>query len=249
MKTVVVGASGLIGSKLVNRLQQCGHEDIEASRASGVNTMTGEGLLDALNGADVVVDVSKPSSLDDQIAMDFFLTSGRNLIEAELHTGVKHHIILSIVGADRLPDSGYYRAKVAQEKLIQESTIPYTIVRSTQFFEFLGRIIYSAMIGTTVYISPAPIQPIAADDVAIALVEVLESPPVNGIIEIAGPECLNLATLAKHYLNLTGVPRKVVTDVKAPYFGAVLDEHSLVPEENPRIALLNFDEWFINRKS
>jgi uncharacterized protein YbjT (DUF2867 family) len=248
MKIVVIGASGLIGSKLVSILRQGGHEVVEASLASGVNTLTGEGLVEALTGAEVVVDVTNSPSFEDKAVLEFFETSARNIIAAEVKAGVKHHIVLSVVGADRLPDSGYLRAKVAQERLIQASPIPYTILRSTQFFEFLGRITQSATIGHTVHISPALVQPIASDDVAAALADVTVSPPVNGIVEVAGPERVSFAELVKRFLTKTDAPHDVMVDAHARYFGAVLNDQSLTPGANPRIGSKNFEQWFSHSK-
>ena len=249
MKIVVIGASDLIGAKLVTLLRQRGHDVVEASLEHGVNTITREGLAEALVGAEVVVDVSNSLSSADMDVLKFFETSGRNILATEVEAGVKHHIALSIVGADRLPDSAYYRAKIAQEKLIQNSTIPYTILRSTQFFENLGKIIYSGTVGFTVYLSPAPAQLVAADDVAAALADITANQPVNGIVQIAGPERVSLAEFARRFLTATSAPRKVVDDDRAPNFGAVVDDQSLVPGDNPRIGSLTFAEWFARHKS
>lgn len=243
MRIVVIGGSGLIGSKLVNLLRQDGHDVVSASLANGVNTLTGEGLDEALAGADVVVDVTNSPSFEDKAVMDFFQTSGRNIIAAEVKAGVKHHVALSIVGADRAPDSGYLRAKVAQEKLIRESPIPYTILRSTQFFEFLRGIADSATVEGTVHLSPALYQPIASDDVVATLADVVEGEPVNGILEVAGPERISLAQLVKQYLIEMGDTRKVVPDVNARYFGAMLNDQSLTPGANARIGKQSFETW------
>ena len=210
MKIVVIGGSGLIGSKLVNNLRQRGHEVVAASPSSGVNTLTGEGLADALAGARVVVDVANSPSFEDKAVMEFFETSGRNLLAAEAAAGVGHHVALSVVGADRLPDSGYLRAKVAQEKLIKASKIPYTIVRATQFFEFAGGIAQSATEGQTVRLSPALMQPIVSDDVAAALADVALGAPVNGTVELAGPERFSLDELVQHFLDAKHDARRVV---------------------------------------
>lgn len=244
MKIVVIGASGLIGSKLVNILRERGQEVVEASLASGVNTITGEGLGMALTGAQVVVDVTNSPSFEDEAVLEFFKVSGRNIIAAEVTAGVKHHVALSIVGTDRLPESGYLRAKMAQEKLIQESLIPYSILRSTQFFEFLRGIANSATVDQTVYLPSALFQPIASDDVVAALADVTVSPPVNGIVEVAGPERVGMADLVKRFLNETGDTREVVADANARYFGTTLDDQSLTPSSNARIGLQNFEMWF-----
>ena len=244
MKIVVIGGSGLIGSKTVNRLRDAGHEVVAASPNTGVNTITGEGLPEALAGAQVVVDVANSPSFEDKAALEFFQTSGRNLLAAEATAGVGHHVALSVVGTERLQQSGYFRAKLAQEKLIKASGIPYTIVRSTQFFEFLRGIAQSGTAGKTVDLSPAYVQPIASDDVAAAMADVTLGKPVNGTIEIAGPERVRLNELVGRYLKATNDPREVVTDVHAHYFGAELNDQSLVPGDNPRIGAIRFEEWF-----
>jgi uncharacterized protein YbjT (DUF2867 family) len=244
MKITVLGGSGLIGSKLVNLLQQRGHEVVAASLATGVNTLTGEGLDEALAGAQVVVDVTNSPSFDDKTVLEFFKTSGHNIFEAEIKAGVKHHVALSVVGADRLPDSGYLRAKVAQEKLIRDSLIPYTILRSTQFFEFLKGIANSATDGETVHLSPALVQPIASDDVVAALADIVENPPVDGTVEVGGPERIGLATLVERYLAKMGDSRRVVAGVDARYYGALLNNHSLIAGTNARIGAKSFEEWF-----
>jgi uncharacterized protein YbjT (DUF2867 family) len=243
MKIVVIGGSGLIGTKLVRRLQQKGHDVVAASPNTGVNTITGEGLAEALAGAQVVVDVANSPSFEDKAVLEFFETSGRNLLAAEAAAGVKHHVALSVVGSDRLPESGYLRAKVAQEKLIKASKIPYTILRSTQFFEFLNGIAQSGTVGNTVRLSPALLQPIASDDVADALADVTLAAPVNGTIELAGPERLSLDELVRRYLSKKHDQRQVVADVHARYFGTELDDQSLTPGANPRIGSIHFDEW------
>jgi len=243
MKIVVIGGSGLIGSKLVTKLAQAGHQVIAASPASGVNTLTGEGLSEALEGAAIVVDVANSPSFEDQAVMDFFVTSGTNLLAAERKAGVQHHIALSVVGTERLQGSGYFRAKLAQEKLIKESGIPYSILHSTQFFEFVGGIVQSGTVGETVHISPAPIQPIASDDVVSALAEVTLGSPINGTVEVAGPEKFQLSGLVQKYMGLKGDQRELVADEHAPYFGVELDERSLVPGENPRLGTIRYEEW------
>ncbi len=238
MKVVVIGGSGLIGTKLVSRLRQKGHEVVAASPDSGVNTLTGEGLADALAGAQVVVDVANSPSFEDRAVLDFFQTAGRNLLAAEATAGVRHHVALSVVGADRLPDSGYLRAKLAQENLIKASKIPYTIVRSTQFFEFLKGIAQSSTVGQTVRLSPALLQPIASDDVVAALADATLGAPVNGTIEIAGPERLPLDQLARRYLRANQDPR-----THARYFGAEIDDQSLTAGDNPRLGSIRFEDW------
>jgi uncharacterized protein YbjT (DUF2867 family) len=243
MKIVVIGGSGLIGTKLVNRLRQQGHEVVAASPNSGVNTFTGEGLPNALAGAQVVVDVANSPSFEDKAVLEFFETSGRNLLAAEAAAGVSHHVALSVVGTDRLPESGYLRAKMAQENLIKSSKIPYTIVRSTQFFEFMGGIAQSATAGQTVSLSPALLQPIGSDDVADAMAEVTVGAPMNGIVEIAGPEQLPLDEIVRQFLHATNDPRTVVADVHARYFGAELNDQSLTPGDNPRIGSTRFGDW------
>ncbi len=243
MKIVVIGGTGLIGTKLVNNLRERGHEVLAASPKSGVNTFTGEGLAEALTGTQVVVDVANAPSWEDKAVMEFFETAGRNLLAAEKAAGVGHHAALSIVGADRLPASGYLRAKVAQENLIKASGIPFTIVRSTQFFEFAKAIVQSATEGQTVRLSPALFQPIAADDVAAALTGMALAKPLNGTVEIAGPEPIGMDEFARRFLSATRDPRKVTTDVHAQYFGTELNDQSLTPGENARLAPTRYDEW------
>ncbi len=243
MKIVVIGGSGLIGKKLVNNLRQLGHEVVAASPSSGINTITGEGLADALTGAQVVVDVANSPSFEDKAVLEFFETSGHNLLAAETVAGVGHHVALSVVNADRLPDSGYLRAKVAQEKLIKDSKIPYTILRATQFFEFLSGIAESSTDGQTVRLSPALVQPIASDDVAAALTDITVGAPLNGTIEVAGPEKFRLDELVQRFLIANNDTRKVITDIHARYFGIELNDQSLTPGDNPRIGSTNFDQW------
>jgi uncharacterized protein YbjT (DUF2867 family) len=244
MKIVVIGGTGLIGSKLVGRLRQRGHEAIAASPGSGVNTITGEGLDAALAGAQVVVDVANSPSFEDQAVLDFFQTSGRNLLAAEARAGVRHHVALSVVGTDRLQQSGYFRGKLAQEALIKASPIPYSLVHSTQFFEFLGGIAQSGTVGDEVHLSPAYVQPIASDDVADAMADVTLGAPLNATVEIAGPERLRLHELVARYLAASGDRRPVKADPGARYFGAALDDGSLIPGENPRLGAIGFDGWF-----
>ena len=243
MKIVVIGGSGLIGTKLVNKLRQLGHDVVAASPSSGVNTITGEGLADALAGAQVVVDVANSPSFEDKAALEFFETSGRNLLAAEAAAGVGHHVALSVVGTDRLLKSGYFRAKMAQEDLIKASKVPYTILRSTQFFEFLNGIAQSATDGQTVRLSPAFVQPVASDDVAAALADVTLGAPVNGTVELAGPERLRLDELVRRFLSANQDARQVVADVHARYFGTELNDQSLTPGDNPRIGPTRFADW------
>jgi uncharacterized protein YbjT (DUF2867 family) len=244
MKIVIIGGTGLIGSKTTDRLRKQGHEVVAASPNTGVNTITGEGLAVALTGAEVVLDLANSPSFADKDVMEFFETSGRNLLAAEKVAGVKHHIALSIVGAERLPDSGYLRAKMAQEKLIRDSGIPYTIVHSTQFFEFLGGIAQSATVGDTVPLPSAYFQPIASDDVADIMADVALSAPINGMIEIAGPEPVRMSDLVARFLKATNDPRTVIADPHARYFGTELDDRSLVPGDHPRIGATRFEDWF-----
>lgn len=243
MKIVVIGGTGLIGSKVVSNLRQKGHETIAAAPNTGVNTLTGEGLAEALVGAGVVVDLANSPSFADDAVMAFFKTAGHNLLAAEAEASVGHHIALSVVGTDRLPESGYLRAKLAQEDLIRSSGIPYTIIRSTQFFEFLGGIAQSATEGEVVRLSPANLQPVAADDVATLVTQVAISAPLNGIMELAGPERISLDELVRRYLRAKQDPRKVVPDIHARYFGTELNDKSLTPGDNPRIGSISFESW------
>lgn len=247
MKIVVIGGTGLIGSKTVSKLRQLGHEVIAASPASGVNTITGEGLAAVMEGTDVVIDVANSPSFENKAVMEFFETSGRNLLAAEAAAGVKHHVALSVVGTDRLPDSGYFRAKLAQENLIRRSGMPYSIVHSTQFFEFLGSIAASGAKGEAIHLSPALMQPIASDDVAAAMADVALEAPINGIIEIAGPEKIGQAALVARYLAKMNDPRSVVPDTQALYFGAAINDQSLVPGPGARIGKINFETWFASQ--
>jgi uncharacterized protein YbjT (DUF2867 family) len=243
MKIVVIGGSGLIGSKLVQKLREAGHDPLAASPGSGVDTLTGEGLAEALEGAEVVVDVSNAPAWDDAAVLNFFQTSARNLLAAETVAGVRHHVALSVVGTDRLPDSGYFRAKLAQEEAIKAATVPYTILRATQFFEFIGRLADSSTDGDTVRLPAALVQPEAADDVAAALADVAVNPPVNGTVELAGPERFRLDELARRVLQAHNDPRQVLADVHARYFGATLDDRSLIPGDDARIAPTHFADW------
>ncbi|WP_460145474.1 SDR family oxidoreductase [Pseudomonas sp. S2_A02] len=243
MKIVVIGGTGLIGSKLVNILRERGHEALAAAPSTGVNSITREGLAQAMDGADIVVDVANAPSWEDQAVLDFFETSSRNLLAAEAAAGVRHHVALSIVGSERLPENGYFRAKVAQENLIKASGIPYTILRATQFFEFVGGIAQAATVGEEICLSPALIQPMASDDVVAALAEVTLAAPVNGTVEVAGPEAMPLDELVRRFLRATQDTRKVVPDVHARYFGSVLDDQSLTPGKNPRLGAIRFEDW------
>jgi uncharacterized protein YbjT (DUF2867 family) len=243
MKIVVIGGNGLIGKKLVNNLRQRGHEVVPASRSSGVNTLTGEGLAEALAGAAVVVDVANSPSWEDKAVLEFFETSGRNLLAAEAVAGVGHHIALSVVGTDRLLASGYFRAKMAQEKLIKASPVPYTIVRATQFFEFVGGIAQSATDGQSVRVPPALMQPIASDDVAAALADIAVEKPLNGTIELAGPEPIRMDELVRRFLIANRDARKVTTDAHALYFGTAVNDQSLTPGDNPRVGPTRFEDW------
>ena len=247
MKIVVIGGTGLIGSKLVKRLNARGHEAVAASPNTGVNALTGEGLADVLKGAQVVVDVANSPSFEDTAVRHFFETSGRNLLAAETAAGVQHHVALSVVGTERLQDSGYFRAKLAQEKLIKAGRIPYTIVRATQFLEFVGAIAQSGTEGQTVRLSPAMFQPIASDDVAEAMADAALGAPVNGMLEIAGPERVGLAALVKRYLAGIGDPRTVVADANASYFGVQLDDRSLTPDVKARLGAIDLETWLAGR--
>jgi uncharacterized protein YbjT (DUF2867 family) len=244
MKIVVIGGTGLIGSKVVQRLRKRGHEVLAASPSSGVNTITGEGLDEAMAGTSVVIDLANSPSFEDQAVLEFFQTAGRNLFAAEKKAGVKHHVALSVVGAERLASSGYMRAKVAQEGIIRASGIPFTIVRSTQFFEFLGSIVKAASKGDAVHVSPALMQPIASEDVADAVTDFALGTPANGIVEIAGPEKVSMSVLVERFLELTRDPHEVFTDVNAPYFGAILQEESLLPASGARLGAVDFKSWF-----
>jgi len=243
MKLVIIGGTGLIGSKLVTKLRAQGHEAVPASPDSGVNTLTGEGLVDVLRGAAVVVDMSNSPSFEDAAVLEFFETSTRNLLDAEAAAGVRHHVALSVVGTERLPDSGYMRAKVAQETLITASSIPYSIVHATQFFEFAARIADDASDGDTVRVPPVLIQPMAADDVAAALCNVALAEPVNGIVEIGGPEPLRFEDFVRDRLRAKGDQRVVVADPEALYFGARLDERSLVPGSDAELGPTRYSDW------
>jgi uncharacterized protein YbjT (DUF2867 family) len=249
MKIVVIGGTGLIGSKLVEKLREHGHEAVPASPDSGVNTITGEGLAEVLEGAQVVVDVSNSPSFEDEAVLTFFETSTRNILEAEAAAGVGHHVALSVVGTDRLSESGYFRGKIAQEKLIEESPMPYSIVHATQFFEFVKSIADAATDGDTVRLAPVLIQPMAADDVAAAVGRTAVGPPVNGIVEVAGPEQFRLDELIRRGLEERDDPREVVADPDARYFGAKLDERTLVPGDGAAFAETRFEDWLNQQTS
>src|SRR5436309_1323593 len=243
MKTVVIGGTGLIGSKTVAILRHGGHEVVAGSPKSGVNSITGEGLTEAMAGAQVVIDLTNSPSFEDRAVLEFFETSGRNLLPAEAAAGVRHHVALSIVGIDRTPDNGYFRAKVAQEQLIEASGIPYTVIRATQFLEFLGGIAASSADGNIVRLSPGLFQPIAADDVALMVAEVALAAPRSGIVEVAGPERAPFNEIVARYLRAVGDPRAVVSDPEARYFGGRVEERSLVPLGEARLGRIGFDEW------
>ena len=247
MKIVVIGGTGLIGSKTVPMLRQGGHEVVAASPNTGVNTITGEGLTEAMAGTQVVIDLANSPSFEDRAVLAFFETSGRNLLAAEAAAGVRHHVALSIVGTDRMPDNGYFRAKVAQEQLIEASGIPYTIIRSTQFLEFIKGIADSSAVGNTVRLSPGLFQPIAADDVAAIVAEVALAAPRHGIVEIAGPERAPFDAFVARYLKAVGDPRAVVRDPEARYSGGRVEEHSLVPLGDARLGGIGLDEWLRRR--
>jgi uncharacterized protein YbjT (DUF2867 family) len=243
MKIVVIGGTGLIGSKVIKTLREHGHEAVAASPDTGVNTITGEGLKGALQGASVVVDVSNSPSFEDDAVLKFFETSTRNLLTAEQAAGVEHHVALSVVGSERLPNSGYLRAKVAQEKLIKESPVPYSIIRSTQFFEFLKRIASEASHGDTVRLPPVMVQPIAAEDAAMTVSMVAMAAPANGTVEVAGPEILRFDAFIKTGLDAYKDPRQVVSDPQAQYFGTLLDDRSLVPQTSARLGKTRLIDW------
>jgi uncharacterized protein YbjT (DUF2867 family) len=243
MNIVVIGGTGLIGSKLVTKLRENGEDAAAASPETGVNSITGEGLSDALRGAQVVVDVSNAPDWSDDAVLHFFQTSSRNLLAAEAAAGIAHHVALSVVGTERLTESGYFRAKLVQEELIKQSSVPYSIVRATQFFEFMDGIADAATDGNTVRLPPALIQPMAADDIASALAEVAVAPPVNGTIEIAGPDAFRLDEFTRERQSARDDPREVITDPEARYFGIAPSERTLLPGDDARIYSTRFDEW------
>src|SRR5256885_10747987 len=254
MKIVVIGGTGLIGTKVANNLNERGHEVVAASPSTGVNTLTGEGLAGALADATVVVDVANSPSFEDKPALEFFETSGRNLLSAEKTAGVKHHVALSVVGTDRLIGSGpgslsgYFRAKLAQEDLVKASGIPFTIVRATQFFEFVKGIAQSAADGSTIRLSSVLMQPMVSDDVAAAVADVAVGQPINGMIEVAGPDRIRQDELVRQYLSATGDPRKVIIDVNAGYYGIEVNDQSLVPGDNTRLGPTHYKDW-LNRST
>ena len=243
MKIVVIGGTGLIGSTLVEKLRDAGHDVLAASPNSGVDTFTGEGLAEALEGAEVVVDVANAPNWDDAAVLNFFQTTSRNLLAAETTAGVKHHVALSVVGADQLSESGYMRAKIAQEEIVKAGSVPFTILRATQFFEFIERIADSSVKGENVCLPPVFIQPESADDVAATLADVALSEPVNGIVELAGPEEFRLDELVRRVFSANNDPRQVTVDINAPYFGAELEYFSLTPGGHARIAPTRFEDW------
>jgi len=243
MKIVVIGGTGLIGSKTVPILRQSGHEVVAASPNTGVNSITGEGLREAMAGTQVVIDLANSPSWEDKAVLEFFEVSGRNIFAAETAAGVRHHVAVSVVGTDRMPDNGYFRAKLAQEKLIEKSGIPYTIIRSTQFMEFCGGIATSGTDGSTVRLSPGLFQPIASDDVGAFVAEVALAAPRGGLVEIAGPERAPLSEIIARYLKALGDPRTVVSDPEARYFGGRVEERSLVPLGEARLGRIGLDEW------
>jgi uncharacterized protein YbjT (DUF2867 family) len=247
MKIVVIGGTGLIGKKVVMNLGQRGHEVVAASPSSGVNTVTGEGLAQAVARAQVVVDVTNTPAWEDNAVLAFFETSGRNLLAAEAAAGVGHHVALSVVGTERLLASGFFRAKMAQEKLIKSSPIPYTIVRATQFFEFVGGIAQSATQGQTVRVPPVLMQPIASGDVAAVVADVALAEPLNGTFDLAGPEPIRQDDLVRQFLNATGDARTVITDPKALYFGITVNDQSLTPGDHPRLGPTHFKDWLASR--
>lgn len=243
MKIVVIGGTGLIGSRVVEGLRRQGHEVLAASPNTGVNTLTGEGLAEALQGAQVVIDVANSPSFTDEAAMDFFRTAGTNLLAAEAAAGVGHHIALSVVGTERLQASGYFRAKLVQEELIRTSPTPWTILRSTQFFPFITGIIQSGAVGDEVHLPAALIQPVSADDVAAALVDLALGAPVNGTVEIAGPEAIRLTDFAEEYLSTVEDRRPVIADPTTLYFGAALRDDTLTPGPNPLLGKDTLEDW------
>jgi uncharacterized protein YbjT (DUF2867 family) len=245
MKIAVIGGTGLIGSKLVNKLREHGHEAVAAAPNTGVNTLTGEGLAEVLKGASVVVDVSNSPSWEDAAVLKFFETSTHNLLTCEAAAGVGHHVALSVVGTQLLAESGYFRAKIAQEKLIQESSIPYSIVHATQFFEFLKALADISMVGDKVHLPPVLFQPMAADDVASAVGRIAVGPPVNGIVEIGGPEQFHVDELVRRRLASLKDPREVIADRNARYSGAKISERTLVPGNDARLGETTFETWLI----
>lgn len=249
MKILIIGGSGLIGSKVATNLRQLGYDIAVGSPSTGVNTMTGEGLANAVKGAQVVIDLSNSPSFEDKAVLDFFETSGRNLLAAEEAAGVKHHIALSVVGTERMLDSGYFRAKMMQENLIKASKLPYTIVRSTQFFEFLAGIAQSGTVGNEIRLSPAHVQPISSDDIAAIVSDTALAQPINGTFDAAGPEKVGLADLMKRYLSAIGDKRVVVADANAAYYGAQLNDQSLTPTGGARLGATGLAAWLSKSQS
>ena len=249
MKIIVIGGTGLIGTKAVKNLRDKGHDVVAASRSTGINSVTGEGLAEALDGAQVVVDVANAPSWEDKAVLEFFETSGRNLLAAEAAAGVRYHVALSVVGTDRLLASGYFRAKMAQENLIKASSIPYTIVRATQFFEFVGGIAQSATEGETVRLPPVLMQPIVSDDVAAVMADAALAEPLNGTVDLAGPEPIRQDDLVRRFLKATGDARTVITDSKALYYGIAVNDQSLMPGENPRLGPTRFADWLSRQRA
>jgi uncharacterized protein YbjT (DUF2867 family) len=249
MKILIIGGSGLIGSKVATNLRQLGYDIAVGSPSTGVNTMTGEGLANAVKGAQVVIDLSNSPSFEDKAVLDFFETSGRNLLAAEEAAGVKHHIALSVVGTERVLDSGYFRAKMMQENLIKASKLPYTIVRSTQFFEFLAGIAQSGTVGNEIRLSPAHVQPISSDDIAAIVSDTALAQPINGTFDAAGPEKVGLADLMKRYLSAIGDKRVVIADANAAYYGAQLNDQSLTPTGGARLGATGLAAWLSKSQS
>jgi uncharacterized protein YbjT (DUF2867 family) len=247
MKIVVIGGSGLIGTKVVNQLRKAGHQVIAASPATGINTLTGEGLAEALTDTDVVIDLANSPSFEDKAVLDFFQTAGHNLLAAEINAGVKHHVALSIVGVDIMQNVGYMRAKKVQEELIQQSGVPYTIIRSTQFLEFLAGIVDQATDGNEVHLSDVKFQPIAADDVAAFVSKYALAAPINGKVEIAGPERFEMYNIAEQYLQHKNDPRKVIPNGKPTYFGGEVTHTALVPAGQAELGGINFESWWSNQ--
>lgn len=247
MKIVVIGGSGLIGSKLVQKLALLNHIVIPASPQFGIDTITGHGPNEALKDTDVVVDVSNSPSFEDKAVMDFFQRSTINLLTAEAYAGVKHHVALSVVGTERFQASGYFRAKLVQEELVRESGVPYTILHSTQFFEFAGKMAQAGTIDDEIHISPAAIQPIAADEVVAALTDIALNAPLNGTTEVAGPVRMPMFEFIRYYLNATEDPHQLIMDEHAPYFGAELNDESLVPGDNTRLGKIKYEDWFTHQ--
>jgi len=243
MKIVVIGGSGLIGTQVVSGLRKLGHKVFAASPSTGVNTLTREGLAEAMSGTNVVIDVANSPSFEDGPVMEFFQTSSRNLLAAEKAAGVQHHLALSVVGTERLQASGYFRAKLAQEDLIKASGMPYTILRATQFYEFIPAIVQGGVDGDVVRLAPALIQPIASADVAAAMVDLSQAAPVNGIVEVAGPDPLPIDALGRKYLTTKQDPRQVIADIHVGYFGTPINDRSLTPDAGARIGAIRLDDW------